>query len=112
MIYVVIGVLFGLCVLSGILSSLYDHQWGEFKDLLIGSLFFPCVLFVFVFITYLLGFFNPDYKLDNFHLSLFFDESHILILLPSIVIAAVLLIPVYRITERIFPDQKRRFHRH
>lgn len=103
--YAIIGALFWLCIISGIVSSLYDHKWGEFKDLLVGSLFFPCVILVFLVISFVLGLLNSNYALSELTFSSLFDKGHIFILLPSIVLAAVILIPVFHMMEWLFPDE-------
>ncbi|RQW65008.1 hypothetical protein [Vibrio viridaestus] len=103
--YIVIGVLFGIYIVSGIISSIYEHKWAELRDLVLSVFFFPIVIIVFVVISVVVGIPFDSEIMRHLSFAYFFDEAHVLILLPAIAITAALSIPLYRLIERWFPDK-------
>ncbi len=104
--YVILGVLLSVCILNGIFSSLYDHQWGELEDLLLGVIFVPCVVVIFLVASVIFSMTNQQLVLSDMSLSGLFDKNHIYMLLPSIGIAALILIPIKKFMDRRFAGKR------
>ncbi len=103
--YAIIGAFCSLYVLSGVVSYLYDHQWDEFKEILLSALFFPCAALIFLVISSVFGLSTPQHLPDKITLNYLFYDAHVLILLPSMLISAIVIFSSYPHIERWLFDK-------
>ncbi|MGR5165886.1 hypothetical protein ACPV5L_01645 [Vibrio astriarenae] len=90
-------------VLGGV-YCIFKKEKEELKEFLLGVFYFPSLVLSFVAITFLLSVISNSNDVGQALSLVMLEGVHIFVLVPSVLLAFVLLLPFYTLLEKLMPE--------